>query len=442
MLKIHFSLIIFSILFINSNSLLFQDIILRKINEINIFNNTMISPLSIYQFLCLLSNGAVGDTQKELLQVLFPEKELDEKTDALIEKINSNNIEIISNIESEDLEDENNHQKCSSENCKIQFNDVNGIFVKEDIKLAKQFKQISDKYNTSYFQELNVKIINEFCKNNTNGKINNVIGFIPPSAKMILANALYFKGEWAEKFKKSGIRKRNFLNSDNTTVLVDTMENIYSSKYYYEDENVQIISLPYLSNKLDFHMIIILPNLNKYNSPLDYLNKENMSLSDIYSKLEKKRNIRLYLPKFKYDFDIKLSNILKEMGLKSLLGNAQLNNLFENDNTGISEILHTTFIDVNENGTEAAAVTINVFNGTILKPKEELVMNVNHSFIYLIQSDKIKDSDENYLMPFVGIVNKLEEEIFDEKQNDSENIAFNFEKNNDSNIDKNRDSNN
>ena len=255
---------------------------------------------------------------------------------------------------------------------------------------------------------------------------------------MILANALYFKGEWAEKFKKSGIRKRNFLNSDNTTVLVDTMENIYSSKYYYEDENVQIISLPYLSNKLDFHMIIILPNLNKYNSPLDYLNKENISLSDIYTKLEKKRNIRLYLPKFKYDFDIKLRNILKEMGL----GNAQLNNIFENDNTGIEEILHTTFIDVNENGTEAAAVTINVFNGTILKPREELVMNVNHSFIYLIQSDKIKDSDENYLMPFVGIVNKLEEEIFDEKQNDSENITTNIEKNNDSNIEKNRDSNN
>ena len=355
------------------------------------------------------------DTQKELLQVLFPEKELEGQTNTIIEKINSNNIEIISNIESEDFKDDNLHQKCSSENCKIRFNDVNGIFVRNGLKLAKKFTQISDKYNTSYFQELSVKIINEFCSNNTNGKINNVIGFIPPSAKLVLANALYFKGEWAEKFSKIRIKKRNFLNSDNTTVLVDTMENTYSSKYFYEDENVQIISLPYLSNKLDFHMIIILPNLNIYNSPLDYLTKENISLSDIYSKLEKRRNIKLYLPKFKYDFEIKLSYILKEMGLKSIFEGAQLNNLFENDNTGIEEILHTTFIDVNENGTEAAAVTVNVFNGTMMKPKEDLVMNVNHSFIYMIQSNKINDSDGNYLMPFVGIINKLEEEKSDEK---------------------------
>ena len=117
MLKIYFSLIVFSILFLQSNSLSFQDLIIRKINEINKFNNTMISPLSIYQYLSLLSNGAVGDTQKELLQVLLSENELEDKTSNLIAKINSNNIEIISNIKSEYLEDDS--QKSISENSKL-----------------------------------------------------------------------------------------------------------------------------------------------------------------------------------------------------------------------------------------------------------------------------------------------------------------------------------
>ena len=159
---------------------------------INMINNTMISPLSIYQFLCLLSNETIGNTQKELLQILFPEKELEDKTNTLIEKINYNNIEIISNIESEDLEDDNYRQKCSSRNSKIRFNDVNGIFIKNDLKLSKQFTQISDKYNTSYFEELSAKIVNEFYKNNTNGKIKNVIGFIPPSAKLYFIKSTLF----------------------------------------------------------------------------------------------------------------------------------------------------------------------------------------------------------------------------------------------------------
>ena len=194
-------------------------------------------------------------------------------------------------------------------------------------------------------------------------------------------------------------------------------------------------------------MIIILPNLNKYSSPLDYLTKENISLSDISSKLKIKRNIRLYLPKFKYEFRILLSSILKDLGLKGLFEESHLNNIFENGNVGIEEILHATYIDVNENGTEAAAVTVNVFNGTIMRPKEELVMNVNHSFIYMIQSNKITDSDGNYLIPFVGIINQLEEEIENEKQNDN-NLSndasrdSNIEKSNDSNIGSSRESDN
>ena len=92
----------------------------------------------------------------------------------------------------------------------------------------------------------------------------------------------------------------------------------YDGISYYEDKKVQIISLPYISNELGFKMTIILPN-SKYSSPLDYLKNENISLSEIDSKLYYTKNVHLYLPKFKYDFKIeKLKEILQEMGVNQL----------------------------------------------------------------------------------------------------------------------------
>ena len=86
-------------------------------------------------------------------------------------------------------------------------------------------------------------------------------------------------------------------------------------------------------------------------------------------------------------------------------------------NIYMDDINHVTYIDVNENGTEAAAVTIMVFNST--EPLPEKSMNVNHSFIFMIQSNKIKDSEGNYLMPFIGIVNNLNEKgSIDNNSND------------------------
>ena len=83
----------------------------------------------------------------------------------------------------------------------------------------------------------------------------------------------------------------------------------------------------------------------------------------------------------------------------------------------MDDINHLTYIDVNENGTESAAVTIMYFNSTKVLP--EKTMNINHSFIYMIQSNKIKDSEGNYLMPFIGIVNNLNEKgSIDNNSND------------------------
>ena len=222
------------------------------------------------------------------------------------------------------------------------------------------------------------------------------------------------------------------------------MHQIYGGINYYEDEKVQIISLPYLSNKLKFEMIIILPNLKMFSSPLDYLNKENIKMSEIYSKLEYNNNVHLFLPKFKYEFEIDLKEILNNMGMNLAFSeNAEFDNLCKNIDILVDQILHKTFIKVNENGTLAAAVTLTEMNTASGPPnshEEEYYMNVNHSFIYMIQSKEIKDIEDNYLMPFIGIVNELEKKEDEgnytlenniDKDNDDSNLieSKNYEKN-------------
>ena len=175
-------------------------------------------------------------------------------------------------------------------------------------------KKLCESYNTDYFQLENSEQVNNYSSEKTNGKINNICDLKSEFINIIIVLSS-FEGVWKYKFSEY-IEKKPFANSNGTTVFVETMNGIFSSQKYYKDENVEIISLPYQSNKLDFNMIIILPNLTNYSSPLDYINKENIDLSEIYSKLKDTENIHLHLPKFIINYRNDITNILKEIGIK------------------------------------------------------------------------------------------------------------------------------
>jgi len=159
-------------------------------------------------------------------------------------------------------------------------------------------------------------------------------------------------------------------------------------------------------------MTIILPNEKKYSSPMDYLNEEKINFHEISSKLEYKENIHLYLPKFKYELKIDVGSILKKLGMKlAFTDSADFSNLFDGQ-CSISNLFQKTYINLNENGTEAAAATAIIMEGSPQNQEVEIqrYMHVNHSFIYMIESNKIKDIDNNNIMPFIGIVNYIEGE--------------------------------
>ena len=343
-----FLLIILQIFLLQNVSASLQDRVFKEIIDENKGKNVIFSPLSFYQVLSLVLNGAGGKTREETFKVLFPDKDLDEQ---LIKDVNSNIEKIITDIESE-----NNGQADN----KVIFNNVNALFHLEDISFKDEFKQICTQYNTSYFKLESVEQVNNYVSEHTNGKITNFIDSIADTIFMII-NALYFKGSWDKKFNESLTTKRAFKNS-NGTVMVDTMYQEYEDGLYYEDEKVQMFSLSYRYNNLPYKMTIILPNEKKYSSPIDYLNEEKINFHEISSKLEYKNNIHLYLPKFKYELKIDVKSLLMKLGMKSAFdfNEADFSNLVDGQ-CFISKFYQKTYIDLNENGTEAAAATVAIF---------------------------------------------------------------------------------
>jgi serpin B len=418
-----FSIVLCLSLLIVSNSLSFQDNIFRKSIENNKEDNLMISPYSLYKILSLLSNGATGNTQKEVLELLYPDREIDS---SLLGKINSNMAQLKSNIKSEDIIDESNSNQCSGGDCKVTLKEANGIFLRNYINLKDEFKKVCDNYENSYFELIDVAQVNKFCSDKTEGKIDHIINNIDSLTQMLLVNTLFFKGTWKEKFDVADTKKEIFLNSDKTKVEVDTMFKNFENVMYYQDDKAQIISLPYISNKLDSKMIIIKPNLNKYSSPLDYLNQEKINLTEIESKLEDTYNVNLYLPKFSFKSQFDIRKVLIDLGMVSAFDNtkAKLDNIIPG--TFVGQFLHKTFIDVNENGTEASGATIaEIRTNSTGFFDEEYHMHVNNSFIFMIQSDLINDIDDNYLMPFIGIVNNLNGINSNDDDNSSSNTHTN-----------------
>ncbi len=270
-------LFIILISFISSriiNELTFQSTIFSHLYQ-NSNTNICISPLSLYQSLSLLSNGAVGKTQEEIFQILIPKTKLNKNTQLLI---NVNNQQI--------------QKYYNSKNGKVKIS--NAIALKE--RLKEEFEKITKKYDVSIIQSLTVEEINKWSSEKTNGKITKIIDYISPLTRMIILNAVNFKVNWKYQFDILKTIKRDFKNSNGEIVKVDTMINEYPKIKYFEDKSIQMIELQYEDNNLS--MIILLPKTQKFSSSLDYMKKVKNDITNNIKKLQFKKNIKLYLPKF------------------------------------------------------------------------------------------------------------------------------------------------
>ena len=371
LLYIHF---ILSSLFIANCS--FQISIFKELNKQFINKNLIISPLSAYQILSLAANGAEENTLTEMISALGGKS---------LEELNKINMKILNEAKN--------------------FSTVeiaNAIMTK--INPNKKFITSGQKYGASIQTLKSVSQVNSWCNAKTHGKIKKILDSLESNIKMILLNAVYFKGFWSKPFEKSLTMKRPFynLNDKSKEKKVDRMQ-IMDDFQYYEDKEVQLVRLPYKKDSMS--AIIILPNENKnINEFISELNDEK--LQRLLKRMAKEK-VRLQLPKFELEFSSKLNSALKKLGMNDAFNEIKANLNGIGKNLYIGEVIQKTYLKVDEAGTEAAAVTVVTVRekgAMIVKRPKIYSMIVERPFLFLLKNNKLPINNE---MLFMSKIEKL-----------------------------------
>ena len=364
----------------------------RKYNTKNGFNiklikstikkeNYLISPYSIEIALNMLKEGANGNTKDEIEKVLP-------------------------------------NRKISDISIKNRVNIANSLFIKDKYKntIKKDFKiALVDSYDSEvlYDEFKTPDVINEWVNKKTDGMIKKIINKMDDNFVLGVANAIAVDVEWAKQFDCNDTTKEKFTKDNGKTINVEMMHNSYTtdSYKYLESKDAKGIIIPYKSydsktGKIDYdngrnlEFIGILPNksVDEYIKDLteDSLNNLIKSASGASSTYE----IKLSLPRFKYEYSVdNFKDSLVKLGIKDAFDqyNADFSGIMKksdmDDNLYVGTAIHKTYIDLNEKGTKAAAVTFFGIDSYAALPQDKEIINIefNRPFVYMIRDAKTKE---------------------------------------------------
>ncbi len=336
--------------------------------------NIFISSFSVSTALAMTLNGASGETEQAMIDTL-------QLQGITTDSINSSYSQLLQTLQTSDP--------------KITLNIANSLWGSEGIPFKQDFQQRNSQFfnaeiSTLDFTDPNsLDTINEWVSTNTNGKIPKILDEIESNAVLFLINAIYFKGSWQAEFDPSDTRDRNFHLTTGDTKQVPMMAR--KGDYAYianNEENFQAISLPYGEGQMS--MYIFLPSsTSNLNTFLESLNTENWE--NWISQL-REQEVMVYLPKFKLEYGTKeLKDALSSLGMGIAFDedHADFGRMAPLDVIGgnlfIQKVAHKTFIEVNEEGSEAAAATS---VGIGIKSVQRTIFYVDRPFFFAIRDNK------------------------------------------------------
>lgn len=228
--------------------------------------------------------------------------------------------------------------------------------------------------------------INQWVEAQTNNRIKDLIpsGAISPATRLVLTNAIYFKGTWVKQFDKNMTTEQDFRVSGGKTVRAQMMSMAKERFNYTETDALQILELPYSGGELS--MLILLPKGDDFRSLEDSLTAEKIAAWR--KNLKSEKIDELYLPKFKFETKYFMADTLKELGMSSAFDpdNADFSGMTGKKDLYISSVIHQAFVEVNEEGTEAAAATGVIMDLTAMPVQEDrIIFDADHPFIFVIQ---------------------------------------------------------
>jgi serine protease inhibitor len=313
----------------------------RELNTEEIGNNMFISPLSVSYALGMTLNGAAGETRAAMERTLGLQG-------MSIEEINASYKSLMHLLMTLDP--------------KVIFEIANSIWYRDGFFVEQEFIDVNKEYFDALVRALNfadpasVEIINNWVSEKTHGLIDEVIEEIDPMTIMFLINALYFKGTWLYEFDPDDTKPAPFYLGDGAQTEVRMMSQ-RSEFHYYAHDLFQAIDLPYGNEK--FSMTIFLPNQGVHiDNLISQINEQTWS-NWINGFPEAKSEVNLYLPKFTVEYEKSLLDVLISLGMGIAFSDAaDFTGINRNGGLLISDVTHFTYVDVDEEGTEAAAVTV------------------------------------------------------------------------------------
>jgi serpin B len=313
--------------------------------------NVFISPTSVAIALSMLYQGAGGKTQQEMAEAL-------EIQGMSLEKVGAANQALRDTLQNADPQ--------------VTLAIANSLWAREGVTFKPSFLNQVQQYFDAQITRLNFAnpeaktLINNWVKEKTQGKIDQIIDSIHPSQILFLINAIYFKGNWTQAFEPTLTSPQPFHLADGKVKSHPLMAR-QGEYQYYENQQFQAVSLPYAGKRLSFYV---------------FLPRQDMPLEDFLAQLTpqnwnrwisefRNREGLVKIPRFKLEYEIKLNEVLSKLGMSSIFNASQANfSPMTATPVRVDEVKHKTFVEVNEEGTEAAAVTSIGIRATSMVPQD------------------------------------------------------------------------
>jgi len=339
--------------------------------------NLFISPLSVSLAFNMVLNGARGDTRTEILEALRCKGYSVEDVNEYSQSLGVNLVNAIGLSFADEM-------KFSIANS-MWFHDNWGSY-----PVKKDFIEINKKYYDAEVNEIDfgasdaLTRINGWCAEKTNNKIKKVLDKVDPAALMYIINAVYFKGVWYYPFLDELTQPGQFYPETGKSMEADMMT---ATGYYnyFEDDYCQYLELPYKSP--NFGMVLMLPREGKTTG--DVIRSMDNDRWTMVEDTFASKNVYLQLPRFQFECRYEMQDdILPDMGMKKPFdpNEADFKGIIDMS-LYISRVIHNTFIEVNEKGTEVAATTVIEFpiGGSGIKPPKPIDYIVNKPFLFAIR---------------------------------------------------------
>ncbi|XP_012326364.2 neuroserpin [Aotus nancymaae] len=338
--------------------------------------NILFSPLSIALAMGMMELGAQGSTQKEIRH--------------------SMGYDSLKNGEEFSILKEFSNMVTAKESQYV-MKIANSLFVQNGFHVNEEFLQMMKKYFNAEVNQVdfsqNVAVanhINTWVENNTNNLLKDLVSArdFDAATHLALINAVYFKGNWKSQFRPENTRTFSFTKDDESEVQIPMM--YQQGEFYYGEFSdgsneaggiYQVLEIPYEGDEISMMLV-----LSRQEVPLATLEPlVKAQLIEEWANSVKKQKVEVYLPRFTVEQEIDLKDVLKALGITEIfIKDANLTGLSDNKEIFLSKAIHKSFLEVNEEGSEAAAVSgmIAISRMAVLYPQ----VIVDHPFFFLIRN--------------------------------------------------------